>query len=116
MAKKPKTTKTTTPDIQAMLKAADGLRIARQIPEAMRAYQVLLGYTPDLLPALYNLGQIHRQLEQYADAEYCFRRMLHTAPDDLEAITALAAVCLELGSTAEARELAARAAAMSHAP
>lgn len=116
MAKKPKTTKTTTPDIRAMLKTADDLRNARRIPEAMRAYQVLLGYTPDLLPALYNLGQIHRQLAQYSDAEYCFRRMLHTAPDDLEAMTALAAVCLELGSTAEARELAIRAAGMSNAP
>ena len=116
MAKKQKPAKSTTPGIPAMLKAADDLRKAGRTAEAVRAYQALLGYAPDLLPALYNLGQIHRHLEQYADAEYCFRRMLHTAPDDLEAMTALAAVCLELGSTAEARELATRAAGMSNAP
>ncbi|MDI1229323.1 MAG: sulfotransferase [bacterium] len=116
MAKKPKTTKNAAPDIVTMLKAADGLRKTGRIPEAMRAYQVLLGYVPDLLPALYNLGQIHRHLTQYSDAEYCFRRMLHTAPNDLEAMTALAAVCIEQGGTEEARQLATHAATMSSAP
>ncbi len=116
MAKKPKPAKSGTPDIGTMLKTADSLRKAGRVPEAMRAYQVLLGYVPDLLPALYNLGQIHRHLAQYDDAEYCFRRMLHTAPADLEAMTALAAVCMEKGSTEEARQLATRAASMSDAP
>lgn len=116
MAKKPKSEKSKSLDIPTMLREADGLRRAGRIPEAMRGYQVLLGYVPDLLPALYNLGQIHRHLSEYGDAEYCFRRMLHTAPNDLEAMTALAAVCTEQGSTEEARQLAARAAAMSNAP
>jgi hypothetical protein len=116
MAKKQKPTKSSTLDIVAMLKEADGLRKTGRIPEAMRAYQVLLGYVPDLLPALYNLGQIHRHLTEYSDAEYCFRRMLHTAPDDLEAMTALATTCIEQGSTEEARQLAARAASLSKAP
>ncbi len=116
MAKKTGNKNSSKNSILDALKQADALRKAGRIPEAMRGYQVLLGYAPDFLPALYNLGQIHRLRAEYQDAEYCFRRMLHTAPDDLEAMTALAATCLELDLTDEARSLAARAAALSQAP
>lgn len=115
MAKKPKPEKTVKTDLRAMLATAEQLHRAGRLVESMRAYQVLLGHAPDLPPALYNLGQIHRQRSEFQDAEYCFRRILHANPNDLEAMTALAATCIELGGTEEARELARRAAQLSPA-
>jgi tetratricopeptide (TPR) repeat protein len=116
MAKKTGNENSSKNSIADALKQANALRQSGRLQEAMRAYQVLLGYAPDFLPALYNLGQVHRLQAEYHDAEYCFRRMLHTAPDDLEAMTALAATCLEIDQTDEARDLAARAASLSKAP
>lgn len=90
-------------DTYQQLEQAEQLRQQGQFDRALAICQSLVGRYPDYFGALYTLGLIYVDKEQYPQALGCLVRAAMLNPRSWRALTALSAVYLELG----AREMAA---------
>jgi tetratricopeptide (TPR) repeat protein len=85
------------------LQQAESLRLHGQIDQARAICEGLVGRYPEYFGALYTLGLIYLDKDQYPQALGCLVRASMLNPESWRALTALSAVYLELG----AREMAA---------
>lgn len=85
------------------LQQAESLRLKGQIEKARTICEKLVARYPEYFGALYTLGLIYLDKEQFPQALGCLVRASMLNPESWRALTALSAVYLELG----AREMAA---------
>jgi predicted O-linked N-acetylglucosamine transferase (SPINDLY family) len=88
-------------DLQATIAAADTLKRAGQLQEAVALYQICLDTCPDDLDLLYEQGEALLELDQLEEAADRFRRALATAPNDSASTIMLARTLHRLGKPLE---------------
>jgi Flp pilus assembly protein TadD len=91
-------------DAYQRLQRAEGLRLEGQIDQARDICESLVRSYPHYFGALYTLGLIYTDKQQYAQALGFLVRAAMLNPENWKALTALSAVYLELGAS----EMAAR--------
>jgi predicted O-linked N-acetylglucosamine transferase (SPINDLY family)/glycosyltransferase involved in cell wall biosynthesis len=75
------------PETALSAKAAGNiLKTAGELKGAIALYRRSLEIEPDYAPALYNLGLVFHETEQFDEAEACFRRVAALDPRDAEAL------------------------------
>jgi tetratricopeptide (TPR) repeat protein len=81
------------------LQQAESLRMQGQIEQARAICERLVASYPEYFGALYTLGLIYLDKEQYPQALGCLVRAAMLNPESWRALTALSAVYLELGAS-----------------
>jgi hypothetical protein len=102
--------------IDAALKAATGFLQQNRPAEAEKIYRDIFLRQPNNPAALFNLGLLAGRRGSHADAAKFFEHLLTVAPQDMDALAALAITKAELGQVDQAYELATRATSGASGP
>ena len=65
--------------------------------EAKAQFNIATGLRPDHLEALFNLGNLHRQLDEFTEAKACYSKVLQHSSDHWKAHLNLGIVLLATG-------------------
>ena len=71
---------------EALKNRGNSQKAAGDLPGAVESYRQALEAEPNYVAALYNLGLALRELENFEEAEACFRRVLEIDPRDVDAL------------------------------
>jgi tetratricopeptide (TPR) repeat protein len=100
-----------TPEGEAKFAKAVDLTTQGQLAEAEALFKELLVVLPDVAEIHQNLGYIHAQRKEWANAEASYTRALELSPGNATSLSALAAVYESLGQHDKALALTEQAAA-----
>jgi tetratricopeptide (TPR) repeat protein len=98
-------------EIQEKFAKASEATQAGDLAQGEALYKEVLELAPDLAEARFNLGDIYRRQERWAEAEAEFKRVLELQPERSDSYSALAAVYNQSGKNAEAVAVLAQSAA-----
>ncbi|TPG61078.1 PEP-CTERM system TPR-repeat protein PrsT [Roseomonas nepalensis] len=102
-----------TPNSFLALRQSAMLRNAGKVPEAAAVLRAWVARQPDDLNALQALASMDIMQRRYAEAEAGLTKLVERAPNDAVALNNLAWLVDRRGATAQAREMAERAYALS---
>ncbi|MDB5479477.1 MAG: Protein-tyrosine sulfotransferase [Caulobacteraceae bacterium] len=97
----------------AWMRLAPLLARQRKFEEAAAAFDAVLAIDPDSFGALMGAGEMRLQLRDPTAAEHHYRRAAEVAPGSAAPLAVLAVMAAQKRNVEEARELAARAAAIT---
>ncbi|MBI0537611.1 PEP-CTERM system TPR-repeat protein PrsT [Roseomonas sp. KE2513] len=105
-----------TPNPGLVLRQSAALRSAGKLPEASAPLRALLARQPDDISALMALASLDIMQRRYTEAEAGLAKVVERSPNDAVALNNLAWLVDRRGATAQAREMAERAYALSQNP